>query len=317
MEATGIDLLSGGVSGVVCAIAGYPVETVLVLMQSHKLSPDATYRSCITDLYRREGLRGFFKGIPPRLLASAVEYSLTFGGYKAGLRLVGAAEDHLTLLDVCAGGLGGGLATTAVLTPLELVKCRLQVTPQPATATLGGGRTARMTLSRCVRQVFQKEGGLRGFYQGGAATAVREVPGTALWCGTNDLLRAAATPHGTSVSDLSLRDTILCGGASGLVYAVFMYPVDLIKTRMQTEPKRYRQTGFVQAMQAQYRSTGLRSFYRGFGLVAVFSFPNSALIFVTYEYVTRWLTSWDERLRQRDGARGVQRGNAATAHERR
>lgn len=300
MEATGIDLLSGGLSGVVCSLAGYPVETVLVLMQSHKLAADATYRSCITDLYHREGVRGFFKGIPPRLIASAVEYSLTFGGYKAALRLVRADEEKLTVMDVCAGGLGGGLATTAVLTPLELVKCRMQVTPQSSTSG-AGHRSAALTFSKCVRHVFHKEGGLRGFYQGGAVTLVREVPGTALWCGTNDLLRSAMAPPGTAVADLPLQDTVLCGGASGLVYAVFMYPVDLIKTRIQTEPKRYRQINFVRAMHTQYRSSGLRSFYRGFGLVAVCSFPNSALVFVTYEYATRWLTWSDEKLRHRGG----------------
>lgn len=299
MVDVGIDLVAGSLSGVVCAVAGYPFETTLVLMQSHKLPAYTTYRVCVTDLYRREGVAGFFKGVQPRLLASAVEYALTFGGYKGALRLVGASEEHLTLSDVCAGGLGGGLATTAMLTPLELVKCRLQVTPRYSVGVSSATGPCRppLTLSTCVRHVYQCEGGVRGFYQGGAATLLREVPGTALWCGTNDLLREAATPPGGSAVDLPLWHTILCGGISGLVYAVSMYPVDLMKTRIQTEPRRYRETGFMQAMRWQYRKGGLRSFYRGFGLVALCSFPNSALVFLTYEYAMHGLVACENRVR--------------------
>ncbi|KPA74546.1 putative mitochondrial Mitochondrial ornithine carrier protein-like protein [Leptomonas pyrrhocoris] len=295
-----MDLAAGGISGVVCALVGYPFETVLVLMQSHKLPAHTTYRSCVTDLYRREGVGGFFKGIPPRLFASAVEYSLTFGGYKSALRLVGASEERLTLLDVCAGGIGGGLATTTVLTPLELLKCRMQVTPQCSHSVSGGGGEGLgrppLTLSAWVRHVYHREGGLRGFYQGGAATLLREVPGTALWCGANDVLRETMTPRGCSAADLPLWDTILCGGLSGLVYAVFVYPVDVMKTRIQTEPKRYRMKGFAQAVRTQYRTGGACSFYRGFGLVALFSFPSSALLFVTYEYAMHGLVACGNRV---------------------
>jgi hypothetical protein len=296
MTETATDLVAGGLSGGVCALAGYPFETVLVVMQSHKLPLHTTYQACVTELYRREGVGGFFKGISPRLLASTVEYSLTFGGYKGALRLVGASENNLTMLDVCAGGVGGGLATTAVLTPLELIKCRLQVTPQKSVgATAVGPSRPPLTPLSCVRHVYQREGGLRGFYQGGAATLLREVPGTALWCGTNDLLRKAMTPPGRTVADLSLWDAILCGGLSGLVYSVFLHPVDLMKTRIQTEPKRYREKGFVQAVRTQYAAGGLRSFYRGFGLVALCSFPNSALLFVAYEYAMHGLVGCDGR----------------------
>lgn len=305
MAESAIDLAAGGCSGVVSACVGYPFETVLVLMQSHKLAAHTTYRDCVTQLYQREGVRGFYKGIPPRLLASGLDCSLTFGGYKAGLRLVGASEEDLRVRDVCAGGLGGGLATTAVLTPLELIECRLQVS---AGATSGAGvassavsaphassavATARppLTVWRCVRQVYRHEGGLRGFYQSGLATLLREIPGTTLWCGTNSALRALVTPPEGSVDDLGLRERVLCGGLSGLLYSVVLYPVDLLKTRIQTEPTRYRHFGFAQAMAAQYRACGLRSFYRGFGLVAVCSFPSSALAFVSYDYFWHALIS--------------------------
>ncbi|KAK7199587.1 Mitochondrial carrier protein [Novymonas esmeraldas] len=98
------------------------------------------------------------------------------------------------------------------------------------------------------------------------------------------------TPAGGSVDDLSLGETVLCGGVSGLAHSLLLYPVDLLKTRIQTEPSHYRRLSFAQVVRMHYHECGLRGFYRGFGLVAVFSFPSSALAFTTYQSVAHALT---------------------------
>ncbi|RWS30607.1 hypothetical protein B4U80_11568 [Leptotrombidium deliense] len=63
----------------------------------------------------------------------------------------------------------------------------------------------------------------------------------------------------------------LAGGAfAGLVVDLSLFPLDTIKTRLQSE------LGF-------WKSGGFRNVYSGLGSVAVGSAPNAALFFVTYE----------------------------------
>lgn len=54
--------------------------------------------------------------------------------------------------------------------------------------------------------------GVRAFYRGGRAMFLREVPGTAVWCGTYDKLRGAMTPAGQSPRDLPVWKLMLAGG---------------------------------------------------------------------------------------------------------
>lgn len=62
------------------------------------------------------------------------------------------------------------------------------------------------------------------------------------------------------------------GSASGFCVDVIFYPLDTIKTRLQSTD------GFVQ-------SGGFRQIYRGFGSIVVGSAPGAALFFSTYEMV--------------------------------
>ena len=79
---------------------------------------------------------------------------------------------------VLAGG-GSGLASTCVLTPVELVKCRLQ-------AQLGGASAAPTQLYKgpvdVSMQVVRAEG-VTGLWRGSLSMLAREVPGNMAWLG--------------------------------------------------------------------------------------------------------------------------------------
>uniref|UniRef100_A0A1I7W1J3 S-adenosylmethionine mitochondrial carrier protein n=1 Tax=Loa loa TaxID=7209 RepID=A0A1I7W1J3_LOALO len=62
---------------------------------------------------------------------------------------------------------------------------------------------------------------------------------------------------------------LFCGAAAGLVVDLTLYPLDTIKTRLQSSE------GF-------YAAGGLRNIYHGMGSVAVGSAPSAALFFSTY-----------------------------------
>ena len=58
---------------------------------------------------------------------------------------------------------------------------------------------------------------------------------------------------------MRLREEVLAGGSAGVVGTVLGYPLDSVKTRMQTSG----QTGFLRVMRQVYSSEGLGGLYRG------------------------------------------------------
>ena len=66
---------------------------------------------------------------------------------------------------------------------------------------------------------------------------------------------------------------LLAGAASGLSVDLLFFPIDTIKTRLQSAE------GF-------WRSGGFAGVYRGMGSVAVGSAPGASIFFVTYETVS-------------------------------
>ncbi|OCT85955.1 hypothetical protein XELAEV_18024126mg [Xenopus laevis] len=72
--------------------------------------------------------------------------------------------------------------------------------------------------------------------------------------------------------------SLLAGGAAGMSVDLILFPLDTIKTRLQSP------LGFS-------KSGGFRGIYAGVPSTAVGSFPNAAAFFVTYESAKRFLGS--------------------------
>lgn len=69
-----------------------------------------------------------------------------------------------------------------------------------------------------------------------------------------------------------LHSLFQAGGAAGLVVDIVLFPIDTVKTRLQSEK------GF-------WRSGGFRGIYNGLAPAAVGSVPSAAIFFCTYESV--------------------------------
>lgn len=76
----------------------------------------------------------------------------------------------------------------------------------------------------------------------------------------------------------SLTSAAIGGGMAGTAVDLFFYPIDTIKTRIQSK------AGFIS-------SGGFKNVYRGIGSVGVGSAPGGALFFITYEKSKEFLLS--------------------------
>jgi len=84
---------------------------------------------------------------------------------------------------------------------------------------------------------------------------------------------------------------IAAGGLSGTLSWAIVYPLDLIKTRIQSLPHncRARERGLVRVGSDVVRRHGWRALYRGFGITMMRAFPVNGIIFPTYEMTSEAL----------------------------
>nr|CAG4651952.1 EOG090X08ST [Triops cancriformis] len=116
----------------------------------------------------------------------------------------------------CCAAVTGGVTTTIIINPLDIIRARLQI--QPATKTIAS-------------QVYEKDG-VRGFYRGNVAALSAAIPGGALWWSIyhvyqENLLWACPSwiPH--------LAIQCISAVLSGATTTTLLNPFDVIRARMQ------------------------------------------------------------------------------------
>ena len=186
-----------------------------------------------------------------------------------------------------------GAFTSLVLTPVELVKCKIQ---SPIASSDGMVHVAPKSPMEVMREVLRHQG-IRGFWHGQLGTLIRETGGCAAWFGSKEtvtdlfhhLNARKATIIGGKIYDkltpLPLWQQALAGASAGMAYNFLFFPADTIKSRMQTTAAEHKgpRLKFWAEGGALYKQYGLRGLYRGCGITVARSAPSSAFIFMIFD----------------------------------
>lgn len=201
-------------------------------------------------------------------------------------------------------------------TPIELVKCKMQVqmltAPSPSVAPIPAAQfsgtiphtpqAAKLPGPIEVLKTVIRTTGFRGLWLGQTGTLIRETGGSAAWFGSKEftaglLLSYRSKKHPELVSegkkltktDLLLWESALSGASAGVSYNLALFPADTVKSTIQTEEElRPRARGaplptFFGTLRQLYVKQGLRGLYAGCGITIARSVPSSALIFLIYD----------------------------------
>ncbi|KAJ3233994.1 hypothetical protein HDU81_001819 [Chytriomyces hyalinus] len=136
------DLTFGSIAGVASKLIEHPADTVKTVMQTQtSKNPRSSSQSmgtieCCKTIMRQEGPRGFFKGLSAQLFGAMLETSCVFLMYnnaQTAVRLLSnkPANVSLSTAELTACGFISGTGISFLLTPIELVKCKLQVQTVP------------------------------------------------------------------------------------------------------------------------------------------------------------------------------------------
>jgi solute carrier family 25 (mitochondrial carnitine/acylcarnitine transporter), member 20/29 len=224
-----------------------------------------------------------------RCCCLCLQNAMVFQVYAVLSRSLGpATSEPPSYASVALAGVSTGALQTLILSPVELVKIRLQLE-----AASGHGPV------EMVREILRREG-LRGVYRGLAVTALRDAPAHGVYFWTYERARERLHPGCRRSSssqdqdgDEGLGTMLVAGGLAGVASWVCCYPLDVVKSRLQAQgaasAPRYR--GVVDCFQRSVREEGLPVLWRGLGTAVARAFVVNGAIFSAYELALRFIAS--------------------------
>lgn len=276
------DFFGGTMGGIAQVLCGQPFDTVKVRLQS---ASEGTYSGAgdvIKKLISNEGLRGFYKGTLTPLVGVGACVSVQFSVNESMKRFYDNATggSPLSLVQFFNCGAVAGFANGFLASPIEHIRIRLQ-TQTGATKTFTGP-------IGCFKSIYASSG-IIGIYKGLLPTLFRESVGLGIYFATYEALIARELAS-TGLSRAELPGWKLCmfGGLSGYTLWFGIYPVDVIKCKLQTDlltKPNYR--GSLDVFKDIALRAGIRGFYKGFLPTILRAAPANGATFAVFELTMR------------------------------
>ncbi|KAL7911298.1 mitochondrial carrier [Trichoderma velutinum] len=297
------NLIAGGGAGMMEALACHPLDTIKVRMQLSRRArmPGAPRRGFIktgvevvkkeTPLALYKGLGAVLTGIVPKM---AIRFT-SFEWYKQLLadKSTGTVSGRGTFL---AGLAAGVTEAVAVVTPMEVIKIRLQAQHHSMADPLDipKYRNAAHALYTVV-----KEEGFGALYRGVSLTALRQGSNQAVNFTAYSYFKQWLKEFQPEYADGNLPSwqTTIIGLVSGAMGPLSNAPIDTIKTRLQKTPAEFGTTAWTRITTitsdmfkcvssfSYPGQEGVHAFYKGITPRIMRVAPGQAVTFTVYEYL--------------------------------
>ena len=265
--------LAGGFAGVISRTCIAPIERVKILYQINKGTATSGF-AVAKNILENEGAIAFWKGNSAAVVRVIPYMSLTFltfEEYKASLLAVGVPKQLSTLV---AGSLGGVTAVVCTY-PLDLVRATMATPAGAHHTSMGSALTS-----------IARERGAAALYSGVTATCVGVAPYAGLKFLSYEALKGVlGTFVGLREEELRPSQRLAAGTFAGLIAQTFVYPLDVIRRRMQTSASVVYSSTW-DALSTIARQEGVRNgLYRGLTLNYLKTMPNVAIYMSLYDIV--------------------------------
>ncbi|KAJ4359265.1 carnitine transporter [Ascochyta clinopodiicola] len=278
-------LVAGGVGGVFAVVVGHPFDLVKVRMQT---AEKGVYNGAMDVLRKgiaKDGLvRGLYAGVSAPLVGVTPMFAVSFWGYDLGKQLVTSVSTvengQFSVAQVSAAGFFSAIPQTLITAPFERVKVLLQIQGQK---NLAPGEKHKYNGGVDVVRQLYKEGGIRSVYRGSAMTLARDGPGSAFYFATYETVKRKLTPKDPVTGlpgQLSMPAVMAAGGAAGIAMWIPVFPIDTIKSRLQSAEGRPTISGTIKGI---YANGGYKAFFPGIGPAMARAVPANAATFAGVE----------------------------------
>lgn len=272
-------LIAGGIAGAASRTATAPLDRLKVLLQVQ--TKDACIMPAVSKIWKEGKVFAFFRGNGLNVVKVAPESAIRFYTYELLKGVImdargGEKADIGGMGRLVAGGLAGAIAQTAIY-PIDLVKTRLQ------THECVGGKVPG--LGTLTKNIWVKEGS-RAFYKGLFPSLLGIIPYAGIDLAAYETLKDMAKLHILQDSEPGPLVQLGCGTISGAVGATCVYPLQVVRTRMQASQSKARMS---EVFWTTYQKERLRGFYKGLFPNLLKVIPSASITYLVYEAMKKRL----------------------------
>lgn len=264
------DLNAGTIGGVAGIIAGHPLDTIKVQLQTSSETGVGVLRT-LRRVTSSEGAAGLYRGVLSPILSNAPINAVIFGVQGQTVRIMKTKEDvPLSNSQHFAAGCAAGLVQVVFAAPSEHVKIQLQ------TGAMGKEHSSL----KAAKMIFRRYG-VKTLFKGWEICLLRDVPSFgAYFCCYEASKRALTDGKSENETDWKL---MTAGGIAGMVSWAVCMPLDVVKSCVQGQKLEGKQQSMLEIAKSRMKQEGLGFFFKGFGATMVRAFPVSAVTFLVYE----------------------------------
>jgi solute carrier family 25 protein 33/36 len=295
-----INFISGGLAGTSAGLLMMPLEVIKMQRQSSAIGVKSGIKDICKKVFRESGLRGFYKGALPTMIGVLPARGLYFWGYQTSKEY---HKSHLgdTAANHLVSAFTAGFISNTAINPVWMVKTRYQL--------LGDAKLGQknyQSYGDVIRSIYKLEG-IRGFYKGLFASYLGSVEGAIQWIIYERLKTTLENQYversiidsssnnssggGINKSLLSGYDYFFSAGIAKFVAICISYPHEVVRTRMreQSVNGEFKYKGLFNTFRRIGAEEGIKGLYSGMWIHMVRSVPNSAIMFVAFELISKWL----------------------------
>jgi len=280
-------MIAGSCAGLSEHLCMFPVDTIKTRMQTASFLPGVpTYKSVphgIIQIGTSEGIPRLYRGVYAQLSAAVPSHAFYFATYEIVKQALGCNTPGYHVLGNAISGGCAIMVHDSIVTPLDVIKQRLQVYNSSHTYVFS-----------CARDIIKREG-FRALYASYPITILMNVPFMAIHFATYETLKTSLIRY---YGRFDIPQEIMAGGVAGAVGGLASTPLDVIKTRIQTQSITcdygrashcaQHKDGFT-LCKVICREEGLRGFTRGASARVFYFMPSAAIVWTTYETLKRYV----------------------------
>lgn len=208
-----VHLVAGSFAGAAEHLVVFPVDTVKTFLQVDGVKGKAEVR----ELLRTQGITRLWRGVSTALMGCIPAHAGYFSIYEWGKISFGADGPNHAPLAAAATGALATVAHDAVMSPMDVVKQRLQ---------LGFHKN----VFQAFQSIYRTEGPM-ALFRSFPTTLAMNMPFAAASIASNESLRRVMNPSG----EYSFSTFVVSGFVSGAVAGFATTPLDVIRTRLNVQ----------------------------------------------------------------------------------
>lgn len=265
---------------------------------SGEAKPYRGFLGTASDVFRREGVPGLYRGLGAAVIRQAVYGGIGLGTYQPVRNLItGPGVENPPLVNKMLAGAITGAFGNAVATPCDVVRVSLVISaacapptspPQVKVRLQADGRLEQPRYRGTVDAFLKipREEGFGGLYRGIGPTVQRAAiingTGIAAYDHTKHLLLTQSALGDTSATHA------IASAVSGFLSAVVSAPLDVLKTRIMNQHRdRPLYQGMLDCAVKTVRAEGPRAMLKGFFPAWMRLGPWQLVFFLSYEQTSR------------------------------